>query len=65
MADDEIVWRRAASCDANGGSCVEVHHRPNGDVLVRESDFPADVLRLSKKQWDGFVTGIVAGDFDA
>jgi Domain of unknown function (DUF397) len=64
MTDDEIVWRRAASCDSNGGSCLEVHHGLDGIVYVRSSTNPSVMLRLSPDEWEHFITSAAAGEFD-
>lgn len=60
---DKMIWRRASECD-NSGICVEIHHTLNGAVLMRNSDYPADVMHFPKKNWDTFIAAIKAGDFD-
>jgi len=60
--DDQLVWRRASACDANG--CIEV--AINGsEVRVRDSKLTdSPVLVYDADEWRTFVTGIKAGEFD-
>lgn len=58
-------FRRSSYCAAAG--CVEVAARPAGDVLVRDAknaEPDAPVLRFTKDEWDAFLAGVLAGEFD-
>ena len=43
------------------GACVEVAHQPSG-VLMR--DATGTVLSLAPGQWDDFLAGVAAGEFN-
>ncbi len=63
MIDDETSpsWRKSRFCDS--GACVEVAVT-GGEVAIRDSktsDGP--ILRFSRSEWDAFVAGVEAGDF--
>lgn len=55
-------WRRSTWCTSS--SCVEIGVRGEM-VLVRDSK-SADALPLAytKEEWDAFVAGVKAGEFD-
>lgn len=58
-------FRRSTFC--NGGACVEVAARSEGDILVRDAKNPdpsAPVLHFTKIEWDAFLAGVHAGEFD-
>lgn len=58
-------FHRSTYCGAGG--CVEVAARPAGDVLVRDAknaEPDAPVLRFTKDEWDAFLAGVLAGEFD-
>jgi Domain of unknown function (DUF397) len=59
-----IEWRRSSACDNSSGNCVEVAFLPGGVVAVRDSRNPAPVQTYDRDEWDTFVDGIKAGDFD-
>lgn len=59
------AWRRSTSCSL--GDCVEVRFDfdGSGDVLVRDSKTPEqEPLRFTRDEWDAFVAGVKAGQFD-
>jgi hypothetical protein len=60
----EAQWRRSFKCGSHG-SCVEIAKLPEG-VAVRDGKAGEEgpVLRFTHEEWDAFVTGIRAGDFD-
>lgn len=58
----EPTWRRSSRCDS--GTCVEVALDPDGLVLVRDSKDPGPVLVFDPAEWDDFVAGVKAGEFD-
>jgi hypothetical protein len=60
----DFRWRTSS---ASGGSdCVEVAFLGHDDeVLVRRSGDPdGPVLRFTRAEWNAFVTGVQAGEFD-
>ena len=58
-------FRISSFCD--GGGCVEVGHRPDGSVIVRDSKDTArsTALAFTADEWVAFVRGVKAGEFDA
>jgi hypothetical protein len=61
----QLDWRRSSLCGAHG-SCVEVAHTPDGRYAVRMGNAPASgpVLFFTQDEWDAFVAGVKAGEFD-
>lgn len=58
-----VQWRRSSRCD--GGQCVEVAFT-QAHALVRDSkDAPGPVLSFTPAEWDAFVAGARAGEFDS
>jgi hypothetical protein len=58
----EVAFERSSFC--GNGACVEVA-RPPGAVLVRDGKDPAGpVLTFTAEEWDAFLRGIAAGEFD-
>jgi len=59
-------WKKS-SWSSHAGNCVEVAALPEGAIGVRDSkDSGAGcpVLSFSRADWDGFLAGIRAGEFD-
>lgn len=60
----DAVWRRAAGGDGDETSHVEVAHK-DGMYGMRDSRNPdGDVLVFTPGEWDAFVKGVHAGEFD-
>jgi hypothetical protein len=55
------TWRKASFCQS--GECVEVAEQ-NGMIILRDSKAPRRVLRYSTEEWQSFVLGIKAREFD-
>jgi hypothetical protein len=62
IADQGLAWRSSAACTSNG--CVEAATTRDG-VAVRDSHDPDHRIEVSRRDWDDFVAGVKAGDFDA
>lgn len=61
---DDMQWWRSSRC--GGGACVEVAAGPDGQVLMRDSKDPdGPTLAFTTAEWEAFVAGIRAGEFDA
>ncbi|MBF6263244.1 DUF397 domain-containing protein [Nocardia farcinica] len=57
-------WFKSTHSSA-GSECVEVAHLDGGRVGVRDSKNPDDgVLVFTASEWDAFLTGARAGEFD-
>lgn len=58
-----MTWRKStASCD-DGASCVWVDVKA-GMVLVKGDDPDGQVLMFTAPEWDAFLAGAKAGEFD-
>lgn len=54
-----------STASATNGTCVEVGQCTCDEVLVRDSkDRDGPVLRFTGKEWDAFLAGVRAGEFD-
>ncbi len=64
MTETRIDWR--TSSYTNNGTCVEVADLPNGSRLVRDTKHGerGPVLRYTAAEWQAFIAGIKAGEFD-
>lgn len=51
-----------AKCETN--LCVEAVAIGEGTVAIRSTLAPSDILRVTREEWDAFVAGVKAGDFD-
>jgi hypothetical protein len=59
----EVAWRKSTYSGVNG--CVEVVTDGEGTVQVRDSKDPdGPHLQFSPEEWDAFIQGIKAGEFD-
>ena len=56
-------WFNASQND--GSSCVDVQFLSDGSAQVRHSKKPdAEIISYDAAEWDAFVTGAKAGEFD-
>jgi hypothetical protein len=56
------AWRTSTLCDLNG--CVEVALLDN-QVAVRDAkDESSPILLFTPHEWEAFITGVRAGEFD-
>lgn len=59
-----LAWRKSRFSGAND-NCVEVANTPGGGRAVRDSKNPdGPTLQFTSGEWDAFVSGIKAGEFD-
>ena len=57
------AWITSRAC--NNSACVQVAHLPGGIVALRDSKDTAKAAHIfDKAEWDAFVTGVKAGEFD-
>jgi Domain of unknown function (DUF397) len=59
-----VDYRISSFCSL--GDCVEVGQLPGGSVTVRDTKDPErrDSLTFTRDEWDAFVLGVKAGEFD-
>lgn len=63
--DDTLTWVKSSFSNQNGNECVEVADPADGSRLVRDSKDPSGPrLAFTAGEWDAFVKGIRAGEFD-
>ena len=62
-SDHGLTWLSSPTCADN--ACVEVAGEGE-HIYVRDGKVPDDgVLRFTRAEWDAFLTGAKAGDFDS
>lgn len=54
-------WRKSTRCGT--GSCVEVARFQDSYVFRDSKDPDGPTLAFTQVEWDAFVAGVVAGDF--
>ncbi|BCJ41389.1 hypothetical protein GCM10010168_56120 [Actinoplanes ianthinogenes] len=66
MADlTGAVWHKSTWSGGNGGDCVEVATNLPGIVALRDTKDPAGAtLVFTRAEWDAFLAGVRAGEFD-
>lgn len=64
MENMEVVYMMSSACH-HAGNCVEAALLRTGEVSVRDSKDRAKAPQVySAEEWDAFVQGVKAGDFD-
>jgi Domain of unknown function (DUF397) len=64
MDSMEVVYVISYACHA-AGNCVEAGRLATGEVAVRDTkDRDREPLVYSAEEWDAFVKGVKAGQFD-
>jgi hypothetical protein len=62
-SDHGLPWRRSLAC--SDVACVEVAGEGE-HIYLRDGKEPDDgVLRFTRAEWEAFLTGAKAGDFDS
>ena len=57
-----LTWQRASFCAS--GECVEIAQR-DGVIFMRNSrEERRHVLRYTPEEWQSFIRGVKAGEFD-
>jgi hypothetical protein len=55
-------WWWFGPCEA--GACVEVASSGSGVAIRDSKEKGGPILRFTKEEWEAFLTGAKAGDFD-
>ncbi|MFF4950947.1 DUF397 domain-containing protein [Streptomyces chattanoogensis] len=63
MSRVEIRWRKSSFSADPEGNCIELALH-EGDVLVRESDEPGAVVKITPAKLRAFLASAKAGKFD-
>jgi hypothetical protein len=61
--DSAAPYRTSSYCGVS--NCVEVAPLPSGDIAVRDSKDRSLVQTFTVIEWDQFVMGVKAGEFDS
>lgn len=63
--DSERLSWRISSFSGSNNACVAAARLPDGHVAVRNSNAPDDgTATFTPMEWDAFVAGVKAGEFD-
>lgn len=58
-------WHKSSFSNGQGGNCVETLTLPDGSRAVRHSkDQDGPALIFTSGEWDAFLKGVRAGEFD-
>lgn len=61
-----LDFRKSSFSNGQGGNCVEVARTADGGRAVRHSKNPdGGVIFYTPGEWEAFVQGVKAGEFDA
>jgi hypothetical protein len=55
------AWRKTSFCASR--ECVEVAHE-DGMIVLRDSKEPPRYVRYTVEEWESFIQGVKAGEFD-
>jgi hypothetical protein len=62
---EQLNWKKSTFSGPNTDACVEVAVQDEDSILVRDSKNPeGGVLTFNGREWDAFVKGTKAGQFD-
>ncbi|MFC5824981.1 DUF397 domain-containing protein [Nonomuraea insulae] len=66
MTTPEIAWHISSYSADGGGNCVEAGPLQDGSgrVAVRHSKLQDVVIVYTKPEWQAFLAGVQAGEFD-
>ncbi len=60
----ELTWQKSSFSNGSGGMCLEISAGPGGQILLRESDRPTELIATDKARLGAFLRGVQAGEFD-
>ncbi|MGW9025071.1 DUF397 domain-containing protein [Streptomyces sp. NPDC055722] len=65
MHSNTLNWRKSSFSGGNG-ACVEVATTPDGGRAVRDTkDRAGGTQFYTPAEWEAFIAGVKAGEFDA
>lgn len=59
---EQPTWHKSSFCAS--GECVEVAQQQNGMIVLRDSRQPRGGVRYTAEEWQAFINGVKAGEFD-
>jgi hypothetical protein len=63
--DPELRWFKSSFSSGNENGCVEVAFLPDGGVALRDTkDRSLPAHHYTAAEWDAFLAGARAGEFD-
>lgn len=60
-----MTWTRSSFCARDEPMCAEVARCHAGELHIRSSRDPGAYVHLTNDEWDTFVAGVKAGEFDS
>lgn len=63
-AEEHVDWKKSSWSNASG-NCIEVARGKNLVWIQNSKDPDGRSLAFTAKEWDAFVSGVKAGEFDA
>ncbi|MFD9789410.1 DUF397 domain-containing protein [Streptomyces sp. NPDC059070] len=61
---DATNWQKSSFSGAdNNQSCIELR-RINGEINIRESENPGEIVTTDPRKLRAFILGVKAGEFD-
>ncbi|MCQ4080358.1 DUF397 domain-containing protein [Streptomyces sp. RB6PN25] len=60
----QLAWQKSSFSTGGQGECVEVAASAHGQIHLRESDRPGEVLTTTARKLEAFLKGVKAGEFD-
>lgn len=59
------IWHKSTYSNGSGGNCVEAATLSGGRRAVRDSQNPdGPVLIFTASEWEAFISGVKAGEFE-
>jgi len=58
------MWKKSSFCRFDPDQCTEVQGLDTEYVEVRNSRSPHTITSFDRKEWQAFIDGVKAGDFD-
>ena len=58
------MWKKSSYCKADSPMCTEVDGLDDVYVHVRNSRTPHTIVTFDREEWQAFIDGVKAGDFD-
>ena len=57
------IFKKSSFCHTDS-CCVEIAHDDTGNVLIRHTEEPNQLLTFSPREWQAFIQGVKQNEFD-